>query len=417
MAKQVINIGTVDNDGTGDTLKGGGDKINDNFTELYGNNIVPINQASDFPTAAANVITLVANTSYKYSGDLSIGADRFDTSAGNITIYGTNPNTDKITSTTTGALFTGASIRLRNIGCTVSSGSIFDMSGLGVVALDSFFIHGAGGLGTVNATGLFSWMNSNITALTTTGLLFSGVCRSLLFDSNSFSDFEGTAIDLGTATASLLRIDGNRLAGNVGATSIEVAANSANIAASGEGWMVNNFFNGDGTASVGTNEGDDSWVYRDNAGVANSSRGGDGYILGNAVATVISTINTPVPVNFNSSFIADHQSSFTVDTDGCFTYTGKNPVSVLGTASVFGDSTAGNNQGYRFYFAKDTGSGFVIDLGSVAQEEYDSSDPHSTSISGINVAETGDKFCLYVECISGTTNITIETASIHILGF
>lgn len=37
MAKQVINIGTTDNDGTGDSLRAGGDKINDNFDELYTN--------------------------------------------------------------------------------------------------------------------------------------------------------------------------------------------------------------------------------------------------------------------------------------------------------------------------------------------------------------------------------------------
>ena len=36
MAKQVINIGTTDDDDTGTTLKAGGDMINDNFTELYG---------------------------------------------------------------------------------------------------------------------------------------------------------------------------------------------------------------------------------------------------------------------------------------------------------------------------------------------------------------------------------------------
>ena len=35
MAKQVIDLGTVDNDGTGDSLKVGGDKVNDNFTENY----------------------------------------------------------------------------------------------------------------------------------------------------------------------------------------------------------------------------------------------------------------------------------------------------------------------------------------------------------------------------------------------
>ena len=35
MAKQSLNLGTVPNDNTGDTLRGGGDKINDNFNEIY----------------------------------------------------------------------------------------------------------------------------------------------------------------------------------------------------------------------------------------------------------------------------------------------------------------------------------------------------------------------------------------------
>lgn len=35
MAKQTINLGTTANDGTGTSLRAGGDIINDNFTELY----------------------------------------------------------------------------------------------------------------------------------------------------------------------------------------------------------------------------------------------------------------------------------------------------------------------------------------------------------------------------------------------
>lgn len=35
MAQQIINIGTIANDNTGDTLRGAGQKINDNFTEVY----------------------------------------------------------------------------------------------------------------------------------------------------------------------------------------------------------------------------------------------------------------------------------------------------------------------------------------------------------------------------------------------
>jgi hypothetical protein len=37
MAKQVINIGIVANDGTGDPLRTAFDKINDNFDEVYAN--------------------------------------------------------------------------------------------------------------------------------------------------------------------------------------------------------------------------------------------------------------------------------------------------------------------------------------------------------------------------------------------
>lgn len=35
MSKQIIGLGTVANDGTGDSLRVAGDKINDNFDELY----------------------------------------------------------------------------------------------------------------------------------------------------------------------------------------------------------------------------------------------------------------------------------------------------------------------------------------------------------------------------------------------
>lgn len=411
MARQEINIGTSPNDGTGTSLRDGGDLINDNFIELYQTNVVYVNSVSDFPTPAADVITLVANTNYIISGAIDIGNDRFDTSAGGASIIGNNPNLDKITSTTTGALFTGASIRCRNIGVTVSSGNVFNMSGLGVISLDSFFVFGCVNLGTVDATGLFSWGSSNITALTTSGLAFSGACRTILIRDCSFSNFEGIALDFGTATASLIRLDGNRVSGNVGSTSLDIAPSSANIL-DGEGWIINNLFNGDGTTSVGSAASDIGWTYHDNAGLANSFRGGDGHILGNGTATTISTISTPVQINFAAGFIPDLESSFTVGTDGCFTYTGKTPQNIEASATIYGDSASGTNVSYRFYFAKND----IVAIGSVAQEQYDSSDPHSTAVFHIDQLVENDKICLWVENISNTTNITIETASIRVVG-
>ena len=53
MAKQAINIGTLANDGTGDTLRASLDKCNDNFDELY---------ALTDGTGAASVLTLAAGS-------------------------------------------------------------------------------------------------------------------------------------------------------------------------------------------------------------------------------------------------------------------------------------------------------------------------------------------------------------------
>jgi hypothetical protein len=49
MAKQLIGIGTLENDGTGDTLRVAFDKVNDNFTEAYN---FDINQLSNVDTSA-----------------------------------------------------------------------------------------------------------------------------------------------------------------------------------------------------------------------------------------------------------------------------------------------------------------------------------------------------------------------------
>ena len=63
MAKQTINIGSTANDGTGSSLRAGGDLINDNFNEIYtafGNGST---LSSGFITASStDTLTLVAGS-------------------------------------------------------------------------------------------------------------------------------------------------------------------------------------------------------------------------------------------------------------------------------------------------------------------------------------------------------------------
>ena len=59
MAKQALGIGTTADDGTGDTLRAGGDKINDNFDELY-DLLGDGTDLSSGISATASVVTLTA---------------------------------------------------------------------------------------------------------------------------------------------------------------------------------------------------------------------------------------------------------------------------------------------------------------------------------------------------------------------
>lgn len=63
MTQQLINIGTVANDDTGDSLRTGGDKINDNFTELY-RLVSPTNSVivdSSFTETTGKIYATIAN--------------------------------------------------------------------------------------------------------------------------------------------------------------------------------------------------------------------------------------------------------------------------------------------------------------------------------------------------------------------
>ena len=69
MAQQTINIGSSANDGTGDPLRTAFDKINDNFTELYGS------------TAEAN--DLIEDSTPQLGGDLDVNGRRITSARSN----------------------------------------------------------------------------------------------------------------------------------------------------------------------------------------------------------------------------------------------------------------------------------------------------------------------------------------------
>ncbi|AET72589.1 baseplate wedge subunit and tail pin [Synechococcus phage S-CAM8] len=90
MSKQIIGIGSAANDNTGDTLRVGGDKINDNFSEIY----TAIGNGSDTQLSLSNAGTgqvLRYNGSSFVSSDLSTLTSSLDVN-GNEIISSSNAN-------------------------------------------------------------------------------------------------------------------------------------------------------------------------------------------------------------------------------------------------------------------------------------------------------------------------------------
>tara|TARA_B100000035_G_scaffold314246_1_gene329994 strand:- start:1004 stop:2224 length:1221 start_codon:yes stop_codon:yes gene_type:complete len=126
MAKQSLNIGTVANDGTGDTLRSGGDKINDNFNEIYA-------AIGNGTTIGLNVLNPAVGQVLKYDGssfapgDLNALTSALDVagnsivsaSNGDITIVPNGTGDVRITAGTQTTIFDGATGKVE-VGSTIS---------------------------------------------------------------------------------------------------------------------------------------------------------------------------------------------------------------------------------------------------------------------------------------------------------
>ena len=77
MAQKTINVGTVANDGTGDTIRGAFTNVNANFTEVYGNiaTVGPAYTTANAAFAEVNTVNGIVQT-------ISISANSFSTSVG-----------------------------------------------------------------------------------------------------------------------------------------------------------------------------------------------------------------------------------------------------------------------------------------------------------------------------------------------
>ncbi len=95
MAKQEINIGLSPNDGNGDTIRSGGEKINSNFTELYEKSIdsaIVVKDSSDFGVVDSTKV-------YVIDGVVDMTGVTVEVPAGGISLIGSTFDVSKLVST------------------------------------------------------------------------------------------------------------------------------------------------------------------------------------------------------------------------------------------------------------------------------------------------------------------------------
>ena len=131
MALQTLNIGTAANDGTGDNLRVGGDKINDNFSEIYtafGNGSTLSSLAvTALNGATANELVTVGSTTTELDAEANLTFDGSTLAvSGNVTIanagnIGSVGDTDAIAIASGGAV-TFSQRDVHSSGITIADG-------------------------------------------------------------------------------------------------------------------------------------------------------------------------------------------------------------------------------------------------------------------------------------------------------
>lgn len=319
MAQQIIGIGTTDNDGTGDGLRVAGGKINDNFTELYGSSFpsefVLVSTKSDLPTAVSNVITLVDNYTYFFTGHVDLTGDRL-LGGDNTVILGASSENCSITSTGLGvgiALFTSVNTCPVRFITFKDVDTALDIDGLGNdAAIDWNGVNflNVPNIGTVKDINNFIFLNGAF--LNSKGILFDGTFGTVAFGGSVFVG-DGSAGDLikllSTATITTrFRIIYSAVVAFGSTEGINIDA-SATIP--DEKFILDTVsFSGGSTYLSGLDETSDKSLFINCSSITNTFVNAQLYMQSNATVTTITTASTFTKVLGTTTASADN-SKFT----------------------------------------------------------------------------------------------------------
>lgn len=415
MAKQTINTTPI-NSGLGTPLNESFDICNDNFTELYDliqdDKFVIVDSKSKLPAPVSNVITLLDDVTYYFTGIVDLTGDRL-VGGQNTTILGTSSENAIITSTGLGAgvalLTTTYTTPIRHVAFN-DVDTALDIDGLGNnAAMDWTGVNfvNVPNIGVVKDVSNFIFSKGAF--LNSKGMEFDGTIGTIGMDNSLFSG-DGLAGDiievLSTCTVTrrfrIIYSSVVAFGSTVGVT-VDASATIGN-----EDFILDTInFSGGGTYLGGLDHTSNMSLFTLCNGITNSSEISQYYMNGNATTTVITTVDVAEKV-LGTTTNATVTQKFT-HTDNRATYVGSVTrfFKVLATLSV----ESGNNNQIGCYIFK---NGIELTESEVYGTTNGSGRAENVAIQTLVELTTNDYIEIYVENSTSTQNITVTDLNVII---
>ena len=374
---------------------------------LAARQLVFVSKKSEFPAAVSGVITLVDNYTYFITVEVDLAGDRIVCAKNTAIIGGSAENSRIISTGLTGtALITSLySLTLHSVSFTADVA--LDLDGvIGGQALNWTLVNflDCPTIGTVkNYT---NFIGTTIGVLGSANWTFDGTIDTVGFSGSIFAGIAGQTTVILPSTLTITRRFRAIYSAFVafgGATALDVSAtavipNSAYI-------LDTCSFSGGATYTAGVQYNDNKALFINNVGIDNSSSVSNYYMIGNATATTITTINTPVKAA--GTTMSDAITQRFTNTTNRATYTGaiKHNFKVSAHATLISE----NNVQMALYIAF---NGVVVPQSLSVVTGGSGGRANSTSAQAIASAGDTDYFEVWVENESGTQNITVENLNV-----
>jgi len=419
MAQQNITIGAADAK-TGDTLFSAFTKTEANFTELYNGlasqaqNVVVINQESDFPTQDGTTITLDENTQFFIGSPFS--TSKTFTVLNGSSLTSINPFSTSITYTGSGTMFnsSAASWQMRNIQVDCPLATVFNINGPFIFLMNDAQVLSCTNIGSITAAGSpfnsFVIDNSSIINVSGQGYVFSGAFTilSMLKTFSIAASATAKIIDLGSSTHQNIEFQNLQFAGPSGSIAISGLTSSGNVNANVVATVRDSILNGNAITSLsGITEQDVRWQFIDNSGVTDSRNSADSYLT-TAETVTINTAGTFEQVN-GSNWQTTVSDRFTSASSGIVTYIGERDIEVKISGYATVEKVGGGTDEIEIRFAV---NGTTLERSGGTTQN---ADPTSVPLEALVPLTNGDEINFYVTNNTSTSNVIVNKASLVIV--